>query len=304
MFRIDTLAKLTLSTGLAATLALVPLAGCASSGDAPQDVAPAAEDTTDAAEPTEAKDASEATPVWVASSYKMIQVDLEGNEGEYSSTYELDEAGNMIREVDNDASDSEDEPESFNYAYTYDEDGWLTKVEMGDETWEYELEKDEQGRVVTEKSKDFRVEYSYNEQGFVSESRATSIVFTVDESSNGAEGPEEKMTITTTYDEGGFTLTRSHDYQDGRSETVYAYEYGDDGLPVSYTATTKDYDSDGNEIEGSETTMSGTIEYDEHGNIVKVVLEDEFGTTTSEYGYVEIANPSLAVRIQGHTKNV
>lgn len=75
MFRIDGLAKLTLSTGLAATLALVPLAGCASSGDASQEAAPAGEDATDAAKTTEAEETAEVTPVWVASSYKMTQVD-------------------------------------------------------------------------------------------------------------------------------------------------------------------------------------------------------------------------------------
>lgn len=302
MFRIDTLAKLTLSTGLAATLALVPLAGCASSGDAPQDVAPAAEDTTDAAEPTEAKDASEATPVWVASSYKMIQVDLEGNEGEYSSTYELDEAGNMISETD--TSDEEGASEGYNYTYTYDEDGWLTKVVMDGETWTYELEKDDQGRVVLEKSEDFTREYTYNEQGFVSETLTTSIMFTVDENGDRVEGSEQTMTLKVTYDENGFPLTRSRTYQDGKAETEYAYEYGDDGLPVSYTTTTKNYDADGNEIEGSGSTTTGALEYDEHGNIVKNVVENDFATSTYEYTYVEVKNPSMAVQIQEHTRGI
>jgi YD repeat-containing protein len=302
MFRIDTLAKLTLSTGLATTLALVPLAGCASSGDAPQDVAPAVEDTTDAAEPTEAKDASEATPVWVASSYKMIQVDLEGNEGEYSSTYELDEAGNMISETD--TSDEEGASEGYNYTYTYDEDGWLTKVVMDEETWTYELEKDDQGRVVLEKSEDFTREYTYNEQGFVSETLTTSIMFTVDENGDRVEGSEQTMTLKVTYDENGFPLTRSRTYQDGKAETEYAYEYGDDGLPVSYTTTTKNYDADGNEIEGSGSTTTGALEYDEHGNIVKNVVENDFATSTYEYTYVEVKNPSMAVQIQEHTRGI
>lgn len=294
MFRIDTLARLTLSTGLVATLALVPLAGCASSGNASQDAAPAAEETN-TTKTTEANETTEVAPVWVATTYKLSQEFSDGSTSEYSSTYELDEAGNMISETGDEGSQ---------FKYTYDEDGWLNKVEMGDEIWTYELEKDELGRVVVEKSEDYRVEYSYNEQGFVSESRSASIVFTVDENGNRVEGSEETMTSKTTYDENGFTLTRSRSYQDGRSETVYAYEYGDDGLPVSYTATTKNYDSDGNEIADSETTVSGTFEYDEHGNIVKRVIEDDLGTSTYEYTYVEIKNPSQAVRIQGHTKNV
>lgn len=302
MFKIDTLARLTLSTGLVATLALLPLAGCASSGDAPQDAAPAAEETADAAETTETGETAEVTPVWVATTYKLSQEFSDGSTSEYSSTYELDEAGNMLKEVD--TSDSEDDSERLDYTYSYDEDGWLTKVEMGDETWDYELEKDVQGRVVTEKSEDFTKEYSYNEQGFVSETVSTSIAYTVDENGDKVEGSEEAMATKVTYDENGFTLARTRTFKGGKAEMVYAYEYGDDGLPVSYTATTKNYDSDGNEIADSETTVSGTFEYDEHGNIVKRVIEDDLGTSTYEYTYVEIKNPSQAVRIQGHTKNV
>lgn len=294
MFKIDTLARLTLPTGLVATLALVTLAGCASSSDASQNVTPAAEEAVDTTETAEADETAAVTPVWAATTYKLSQVFSDGSTSEFSSTYELDDAGNMISETGDEGSQ---------FKYTYDEDGWLNKVEMGDEIWTYELEKDELGRVVVEKSEDYRVEYSYNEQGFVSESRSASIVFTVDENGNRVEGSEETMTSKTTYDENGFTLTRSRSYQDGRSETVYAYEYGDGGLPVSYTVTTKDYDSDGNEIEGSETTMSGTLEYDEHGNIVKRVIENDLSVSTYEYTYVEIKNPSQAVQIQGHTKN-
>ena len=286
MFRIDTLAKWTLSAGLAAALALVPLAGCASSGDASQDAEPVAE------EPAET---TEATPMWVATSYKMSQIDPDGNESDYNSTYELDVAGNMLSESDDEGSQMK---------YSYDEDGWLTKTEMGDETWTYELEKDEQGRVIVMKSDEFKSEYSYNEQGFVSEMLTTSVVFTVDENGDKVEGSEGTMTNKVTYDENGFPLTRVRTYEDGKSETVYAYEFGDDGLPVSYTTTTKSYDGEGNEIESTEKTASGTLEYDDHGNLVKRVVEDEFGTSTYEYGYVEIANPSMAVQIQGHTKSI
>lgn len=296
MFRIDTLAKLTLSSSLAVTLALVPLAGCASSGDATQDAAPAAEDTT------EAEETAEVTPVWVASSYKMTQVDLEGNESTYGSTYELDEAGNMLSEVD--SYEGADSSETHAYTYTYDEDGWLTKVQMDEDTWEYELEKDDQGRVVVEKSENFTVENTYNEQGFVSETLTTSVAYTVDEDGDKVEGSEQTMTVKVTYDENGFPLTRTRTYEGGKAETEYTYENGDDGLPVSCTTTTKNYDADGNEMEDSESTTKTTFEYDEHGNIVKRVIENDFGTSTYEYTYVEIKNPSQAVRIQGHTKGL
>ncbi len=298
MYRIDTLAKWTLSVGLAAALALVPLAGCASSGDASQDAEPAAEEpaeTTEDTETEEAAETTEATPVWVAATYKVDQTLPDGSKSDYSSTYELDEAGNMIVE----SGDG-----GYQANYTYDEDGWLTKVESGGETFAYELEKDEQGRVVVMKNDDYKAEYSYNEQGYVSETVTTTVTFTIDENGDRVEGSESDMTMKATYDENGFPLSRERVYEGGRSETTYAYEYGDNGLPVSFTSTVKNYDSDGNELEETEATATGTLEYDEHGNIVKEVYEDEYGTSTYENTYVEIKNPSMAVQIQSHTKNL
>ena len=289
MFRIDTLAKWTLSTGLAAAIALVPLAGCASSGDASQDAEPAAEEpaeTTEDTETEEAAETAEATPVWVAATYKVDQTLPDGSKSDYSSTYELDEAGNMIVE----SGDG-----GYQANYTYDEDGWLTKDE---------LEKDEQGRVVVRKNDDYRAEYSYNEQGFVSETVTTTATFTIDENGDRVEGSESDMTMKATYDENGFPLSRERVYEGGKSETTYSYEYGDNGLPVSFTSTVKNYDSDGNELKETEATSTGTLEYDEHGNIVKTVYEDEYGTSTYENTYVEIKNPSMAVQIQSHTKNL
>lgn len=294
MYKLKTMTKWALSAGLAATLALVPLAGCASS-DGSTPGPGLAQDKTDAAAQEDATSVPEEASVWVASTYKMSQLDADGVESEYSSTYELDEAGNLLRTTDT---------EDMEVDYTFDEDGWVTKVEIGDESWAYELEKDEQGRVIVERSDGLTTAYSYNDQGFVSERLDTSTSFVVDEDGNTVEGSEEDATTKTTYDENGFPLVRSRVTVDDKTEMTYEYEYGDDGLPKSATMTTRSYDADGNEYEDAASTTTASFEYDEHGNMVKEVLEDEYGTTTYEYGYVEVENPSMAVRILGHLKSI
>ena len=294
MFKLKTMTKWALSAGLAASLVLVPLAGCASSDGAAPEPAPAQEEA-DATEQEDTAATPEEASVWVASSYKLSQTDSDGKVTEYSSTYELDEAGNLVKETDSEGSE---------VTYTLDEDGWATKIESGELTWTYELEKDDQGRLTVEKGEQSSIAYTYNDQGFVTETTATSAIFSVDEEGNRIEGSDDMATTKTTYDENGFPLLRAHVFSDGRLETSYAYEYGDDGLPTSVTIDNRNFDADGNEYEDTATTATASFEYDEHGNLVKEVLEDEYGTSTYEYGYVEVANPSIAARIQSHTRGV
>ena len=103
MYKLKTMTKWALSAGLAASLALVPLAGCASSDGAAPEPAPAQEEA-DATEQEDTAATPEEASVWVASSYKLSQTDSDGNVTEYSSTYELDEAGNLVKETDSEGS--------------------------------------------------------------------------------------------------------------------------------------------------------------------------------------------------------
>ena len=294
MFKQAKLPSLTTSLLLALALGIAPVAGCSSSGGG----GGAAGD-----EAGQAQEADEA--IWVVSKETNVYVSPDGDKEEQVATYELDDAGNQVGITYDDGT---------HLTITVDEDGWQLSarydnsedISATDEPLPSEppqkLEKDDHGRVTKITSQDLVIEYAYDEKGNMTHRSTRSLAFTVNEEGKRVEGSEVDITSDMDFDENGFTTRVVSSNGAGTIVSEYAYEYGESGLPVTGVITTRHEDSDGNVVEGDESTTNMTFSYDENGNISELVRESDSGTSTSTFEYQLVEHPSPGARVGAHLR--
>lgn len=212
---------------------------------------------------------------------KSVNVDEpgDGDAYTYTTTSTFDEHGfETSSETTSDAEYST--PQKSTCKNEYDKDGRLTKVvvsregitNMGDETYLYEYY--DSGNVK-------RVTSSYTDT--MEGAEAT-----------GASGYVHENTQTLEYDEAGILQTQHTlivNKEDGStindSTITYAYEYDDQGRPVSYKATSSD----------GQTSTEWSATYDEQGNIASETYINTFAdggsnTFAYEHTWTKVDNPS------------
>ncbi len=278
---------------LACALGVVPLAACSSSGET---TAPAAEEQSQGeAEVASGEETQPDEAVWVMTSNKSHVEDAGMDPLDYTVTYELDEAGNVVK-------DSFDGGSSYT-TYEHDENGWTVSCTSGDTTDTYENEFDDRGRLVRQTTSASVTTYTYDENDNIVSQTIESMGFTTDEDSEQAE---TQVSNVFEFDANGYPLRRVMVNSDGSTLTrEYAYELDDAGRPTSYTLRQYSTNPDGSIPEGADETVKIDITYDENGNIAKTELVGEDGRSeSSEYTYALVEHPSTAARIYAHLKQM
>lgn len=221
--------------------------------------------------------------------------------GSSITSYEYNDAGQLVSEVLEDGSDKtiteytyddagncvHSSTESGQYTYTYD----YTYDELGDCI--EEIFKHSNGRVVT-------IQYSYDEKH--------NIVQTIETQADS----QEVLTVTSSYaydDAGNCIEIESSNSRGGVSMTKYTYTYDDNGNCIEKVFSNDNavnptiiymyhYDENGNCISEEENRSDGfsrTISYfyDEYGNCVRETTSDSRGaesTTTYTFSWVYTPN--------------
>lgn len=270
-----------------------------------------ADTETDDAEPDDAGAADEqdpsAEPVWALAKETRV---YQGGGGEWTetSTYERDEHGNVLKCIQESTNDSVDE-----YMYEFDRDGYVTVVtskygSQGTVSTSYTYEKDESGRALKKiGSDDYCETCTYDEAGNLVERSTESNLFpTLDKD----DERQERHLVACIYDSDGFIIEKSTiEYRpqfDLRQETEFEYVCNEDGAITGYVWHAWMLDGNGERVEGSMTYGTGTLEWDENGNVTRSTVEVGGHTNSysvySTFEYVQVDDPSLAVRIDAHLK--
>lgn len=295
---------MTVATAVALALffGAAPLAACSSGAPAPDETAEAPAEETEVEEEAE-PEADEA--MWVKVSEKYTETPSGESEGAeeyvFTTVYERDEAGNILTETNSDL-----EYGDLVFTYEVDENGWpVTQTMTGDdvetEVSTYENQFDANGLLTMFKSGESTQEYTYYPSGRVKSISTTNEAYQVDAEGNRVEGSEHTVHNSIAYDEDGFVTARSSELGE-KSESEYAYERDGEGRPISYEVTRYHFDDSGNRDEGS-LWSTAKIEYDNNGNVSRIVVERETGTVVQEYEYALIEHPSAYVKATEGAKN-
>lgn len=297
-----------LALALGLTFGVLSLTACGS--DKTGEAAPAEEASKEAEATKEAEGEqangedqaeSQDEAVWVVSrsvySYHAAEMDAETE-----FQYELDEQGNQTKVTH--VTDQDADP--YVATNAFDEDGYVVKTAgslEGEAVQTYSLEKDEQGRLIKSTGSDGTVkELTYDNAGNIAKSVETGSI--VGEDTEGNLTNYGTYSATTTYDEAGHVVSILYENNGYYQLTEKAYEYNDAGQVVSVTTTTSSgSDADNLEADASGTTTA-TVEYDDNGNISRVVEEGELYTSATAYEYTLIEHPSLATRLNAHIQDL
>ena len=237
-------------------------------------------------------------PVWVLSKETTTYA-ADDFESSYSTTYELDEHGNTLK-----ATQESDEEDPYVTTYEFDEDGFVTKYTTSGydaTTVTNTLEKDDQGREIMCTSDDgSTIETVYDAGGYIKRRVFKGTSKTMDEEGNWVDAGT--YTTTLTFDADGFVTASDHGSEAYGYSYTKTYERDANGNVTSATTKTIQNDENGNPDESTATTITSKLEFDENGNLVRVVEEGEGYTNTTVYEYVKVEDPALYVRLESHLK--
>lgn len=208
--------------------------------------------------------------------------------------YELDEHGNVLSERHTRKSSSPKYDLDAKRTYSGMDEHGLWTLEEGDvvqgsssytTSYPYAWRLDGEGRpiLVTYQSDEYAgvVNYEWGVDGWL-----------VGESTERHDGDGHSITEI---DEKGLIVKTAAEsaFNPGGVDCELSYSYDDSGRPVSCTIETINRET-GEVIQNAAERES--IEYDEHGNVVRIVAEDEnprYGATTIEMEYTYVEDPSL-----------
>ncbi len=288
----------TVAVALALFVGAAPLAACSSGGQQADDTA-----ETDVVEEEETAPEEEAEPeadesMWVKVSENYTDVPAGDDSGASASTavttYTRDNAGNLMEELYSDPNYGD-----IVYQYQVDENGWTTSMITAEEGADAQLtnytnEFDANGLLVHSESESGSRDMTYYPDGQVKTINFTSTAYQYDEAGNRVEGSEHDVTNVVTFGEDGFVVGRESSLGT-KTVSEYAYERDGEGRPVSCVKTIYLVDDEGNKGEVS-STANITFTYDENGNVAKIEIVSDYGTTTLEYEYELVKQPSAAAR--------
>ena len=280
---------------LALSLVLYPLSACGKK--APE--GPAA--VTEAEGPTEGEaeiDEEATSPDAEAPSYQArtledaawvltkstYREESDGNSLEEVVSYTLDEHGNVTEQVGKSVDGTGNES-TWTYTYQFNEQGnpsQLTSVANGEEqgTASYTYELDDEGRVITRIEGDSGYEqFVYGEDGNIVE---RTYIMSYDGSPDSYD-----IKMVSTYDKQGFVTSFEVDDNVEPYTNEYVYDYGPNGLPISCGI-----------LRDGEPSGTINFEYDENGNITHTTSTTSQGTTTCDYEWTKVEEPTLMVKAE------
>ena len=234
----------------------------------------------DAEASSQARTTEEAAWVLTKSTYRE---EAEGYSYEETVAYTLDEHGNVTEQVGK-STDASGNENAWTYAYQLNEQGnpsMLTSVGGEEEqSLAYTYELDDAGRVIT------RIENDSTYEQFVYDDNGNIVQRTYLISYDGTPDSYD-VKMVSTYDAQGFVTTFEVDDNVDPYTNQYVYDYGPNGLPSSCGIL-----RDGE--------PAGTIEftYDDNGNITHCVSTTSQGTTTCDYEWTKVEEPTLMVKAE------
>ena len=296
--------RIVLAASLALCLGMVPLAGCGSSSAPADDAATAEEEVVEeesAEEETVPEEEAVDESVWVKTSetYSYNPTTDEGGlSRSQTTTYTLDEAGNVIKETY-----SSEGSDDFVYDLVNDEYGWTLSMSSENnpdaEASEVNNEYDAAGRLVKSTSGESVTTHTYDADGNRIASDYVSVAYQMDEENNPIEETKHEIRSTLNYGSDGFITSRMIDWGSPQLSEM-AYEYGDDGRPISCKVTISTLDDEGNKMDDHTQTQDVTFAYDENGNVACIETTTEYGVSTTDFEYTLIEHPSVAATVTSH----
>ena len=205
------------------------------------------------------------------------------------TTYKLDDAGNVVKQVQNQQSAGV----TFTYTYDYDEFGHATKQksttkasgQTNSTSLELENTLDKQNRLVSGVGEgdgsSSAIEYEYYDNGTVKSCHCVL----------SSDGSDQEQVLDRTYDEKGLQTSFTLKVIMGGEVVVEArndfdWNLDSKGRPESVEVTQVS--------SGTEWARTFDVECDDEGNIV--ALMDEDGNVVVEYTYEKIDKPSVGAR--------
>lgn len=226
-------------------------------------------------------------PIWVATRSQTAYGD---GDSAMPWVWEMsyDEQGNkLISEFVEGPADSRKE------VYTYDGDGAIIAIEetlAGDTArTTYEVTKDESGRLLSSKSNEGTSETrTYDDEG-----RLVSVIVLYPEASSESEDEPTRMTESKRiFGSDGFITSWHWKTSTGTTIHTYEYERDDTGLPNRCLETSFQEDPNGTVDESTRLETLYSLEFDEHGCLVRKTYEENGLTVTTTFEYRSIDNPS------------
>ena len=318
MLTLKNVSQGTTAAVLAVMLGVLPLAGCNAGGAGNAGETTSAETTDEAAgseaatdeatgdEAAAAADEKAAGPVWVIA--KQVSSFGEGESAyKMQVAYERDEQGNILTLTQSEVPAEGEEPDStlaYTEAYELDEDGYVTASfaaddETGDLREEYTLKKDDEGNLLERASADGDTGTT-QKQTFGKDHKLLTREVSYSYVDSDAEGNEVECPYkaTITYGEDGYI--EKVDIVDGDVKILgeYEYEKNADGAVTKAVYREWQLDDGGSKIEDTLHEVNDAVEYDKNGNVARVTTKDGDQTSTNEYEWVKVDEPSLAARAE------